>query len=114
MPCPASIMHRVLASPGGCQGTCRLTLFSPYGPMSGSALYHVVASRLKTLDVHAAHHGPHSLRHACATRLVSQGFSLKAIGDQLGHRSTSATRVYAKVDLPGLREVAAFDLGELS
>jgi hypothetical protein len=26
----------------------------------------------------------------------------------------SATRVYAKVDLLGLREVAAFDLGELS
>jgi hypothetical protein len=40
--------------------------------------------------------------------------TLKEIGDHLGHRSTSATRVYAKVDLLGLREVAAFDLGELS
>jgi integrase/recombinase XerD len=29
----------------------------------------------------------------------------------LGHRTTAATRTYAKVDLPGLREVAAFDLG---
>jgi integrase/recombinase XerD len=46
--------------------------------------------------------------------LVAQGLSLKEIGDHLGHRSTSATRVYAKVDLRGLREVAAFDLGELS
>lgn len=38
---------------------------------------------------------------------------MKEIGDHLGHRSSSATRIYAKVDLPGLREVAAFDLGEL-
>jgi site-specific recombinase XerD len=37
--------------------------------------------------------------------------SLKEIGDYLGHRSTSATQIYAKVDLSGLREVAAFDLG---
>lgn len=90
-----------------------LTLFSPYGPMSGSALYHVVATRLEALGVQTAHRGPHCLRHACATRLVSEGFSLKEIGDQLGHRTTSATRVYAKVDLRGLREVAAFDLGAL-
>jgi site-specific recombinase XerD len=46
--------------------------------------------------------------------LVAQGLTLKEIGDHLGHRSTSATRVYAKVDLHGLREVAAFDLGELT
>ena len=44
---------------------------------------------------------------------LAEGFSLKEIGDHLGHRSTEATRVYAKVDLAGLREVAAFDLGEL-
>ncbi len=30
-----------------------------------------------------------------------------------GHRDPSSTRVYAKVDINGLREVAAFDLGEL-
>jgi len=63
--------------------------------------------------VRTAHHGPHSLRHACAQRLVADGLSLKEIGDHLGHRSTSATRLYAKVDLRGLREVAAFDAGEL-
>jgi site-specific recombinase XerD len=91
-----------------------LTLVSPYRPLSRSGLYDLVAARLKALNVPCAHHGPHSLRHACAARLVAQGLSLKEIGDHLGHRSTSATRVYAKVDLVGLREVAAFDLGELS
>jgi integrase len=90
-----------------------LTLRSPYGPMSLGALYHVAAPKLTALGVKTAHHGPHCLRHACATRLVADGFSLKEIGDHLGHRSTSATRAYAKVGLPGLREVAAFDLGEL-
>jgi hypothetical protein len=44
---------------------------------------------------------------------VSEGFSLKEIGDHLGHSSAYATRIYAKVDLDGLREVANFDLGGL-
>lgn len=91
-----------------------LTLMSPYRPLSPSGLYDMVAARLNSINVQSVHHGPHSLRHACAARLVAQGLSLKEIGDHLGHRSTAATRVYAKVDLPGLRQVAAFDLGELS
>jgi site-specific recombinase XerD len=41
---------------------------------------------------------------------LAAGFSLKQIGDQLGHRSAAATRVYAKVDLDGLRQVAELDL----
>jgi site-specific recombinase XerD len=45
--------------------------------------------------------------------LLAEGFSLKEIGDHLGHRSAYATRIYAKVDLAGLREVANFDLGGL-
>ena len=90
-----------------------LTLRPPFRPISTGGLYHVAAHRLKALGVHTAHHGPHSLRHACAARLVAEGLSLKQIGDHLGHRSTSATRTYAKVDLRGLREVAAFDVGEL-
>jgi integrase/recombinase XerD len=38
---------------------------------------------------------------------------LKEIGDHLGQRDIEATRIYAKVDLVRLREVADFDLGEL-
>jgi integrase len=90
-----------------------LTLLSPFRPLSRSALYSIVSCRLKILGVRTAHYGPHSLRHACAGHLVADGFSLKEIGDHLGHRSSAATRIYAKVDLPGLREVAAFDLGGL-
>ena len=90
-----------------------LTLISPYGPLSQGGLFNAVSARLKSLNVQFAHHGPHALRHACAGRLVAEGLSLKEIGDHLGHRSASATRVYAKVDLTGLRAVASFDLGEM-
>lgn len=91
-----------------------LGLTSPHHPLSRGGIYGVVAPRLKALNLHIPHVGPHALRHACATRLMAEGLTLKEIGDHLGHHSLSSTRIYAKVDLAGLREVAAFDLGELS
>lgn len=73
----------------------------------------MVALRLRALGVSLRHYGPHALRHACATHLLGQGFTLKQIGDHLGHRHPDTTRVYAKVDLAGLRQVADFDMGDL-
>jgi site-specific recombinase XerD len=90
-----------------------LTLRAPLRPMASNSLHYLVAKRIVALDIATHKHGPHSLRHACATHLVAEGLSFKEIGDHLGHRSTDATRTYAKVDVAGLREVAAFDLGEL-
>ena len=86
---------------------------APLQPLSGPGIWNIVSSRLRSLDVTVSHFGPHSLRHACATRLLSQGLSLKEVGDHLGHRSPDATRWYAKVDLTGLREVADFNIGGL-
>lgn len=88
-----------------------LTLKAPIRPLSPGGMYNVVSSRLERLGIQIPnHHGPHCLRHACASHLVAAGLSLKEIGDHLGHRSAYATRIYAKVDLTGLREVADFDL----
>jgi site-specific recombinase XerD len=50
--------------------------------------------------------GTHVLRHTAATRLLQHGASLKEIADVLGHRSLDTTTIYAKVDLPGLIDVA--------
>lgn len=88
-------------------------LHSPQRPLSRAGIYKVVSPRFLALGVEVIHHGPHALRHACATRLIADGLTLKEIGDHLGHRSTEATRTYAKVDLAALREVGDFDLGEL-
>ena len=90
-----------------------LTVKSPITPLSLCALYRMVAQRMHHLDLKLKHYGPKSLRHACATHLVAQGLSLKEIGDHLGHRSAEATRIYAKVDLDALRQVANLELGGL-
>jgi integrase/recombinase XerD len=101
--------------PGRC--TCRelfVTLKAPFRPLSSGGIYHAVSSRLHALGIETTHYGPHGLRHACAAHLVAEGLSLEEVGDHLGHRSAYATRTYARIDLAGLREVAAFDLGGLS
>lgn len=90
-----------------------LTLLAPYRPLSCSGLWSLASQPLLARGVQTRHHGPHALRHACATRLLAEGWSLKEIGDHLGHESADATAIYAKVDFRGLREVARFDLGGL-
>jgi integrase/recombinase XerD len=87
-----------------------LTLCAPFRPLSRCGLGRVVSQRLRALGVALPHYGPHALRHACATHLLARGLSLKEIGDHLGHRSPESTRLYAKVDLAGLRTVADFNL----
>jgi site-specific recombinase XerD len=109
----AIIRYLQVVRPASTHRELFLTLTPPFRPLSGSALHGLTRKRLQALGIETTHHGPHALRHACAMRLVAEGLSLKEIGDHLGHRSTAATRVYAKVDLVGLREVAAFDLGDL-
>ena len=88
-----------------------LQLRAPFQPLGSSALWQVVSRRLRPVDPALEHHGPHALRHACATRLLAQGLNMKEIGDFLGHRHPATTALYAKVDLAGLRRVADIDLG---
>ena len=89
-----------------------ITTWPPRRPVSSKTIYGIVAGHMQRLGIKSSpHHGAHALRHACAGHLVSKGLTLKEIGDHLGHRRASSTRIYAKVDLTGLREVASFDLG---
>jgi integrase/recombinase XerD len=89
-----------------------LTVLHPIRPLRTS-LYMIVGRRLRRLGVAVPHFGPHALRHSCAAHLLAQGMTLKEIGDHLGHRKPDTTRIYAKVDLDGLRRVAYFELGGL-
>ena len=49
------------------------------------------------------------LRHSCVQRLLNAHFSLKHIGDYVGHRSASSTQIYGKIAIEQLREVALGD-----
>lgn len=51
----------------------------------------------------------HLLRHTFAKRLIEQGVPLAVIQKLLGHQSISTTRLYAKLNIEQLREVAEND-----
>ena len=90
-----------------------LISLAPVRPLSRGGLNYIVKCRLKQAGIKLRHYGPHALRHTCATRLLARNFSLKEIGDHLGHNSARSTTTYAKVDLASLRKVAEFDLGDI-
>ena len=82
---------------------------APYRPIT----YATVSSRaghfLRKAGVDAPRLGSHTLRHTCVQRLVDADFSLKTIGDYVGHRSPSSTEIYGKVAIEALRELALGD-----
>lgn len=98
--------------PSSCQEVF-LCMQAPVRSLKAGSIYDVANRRFVALGIEAAHRGGQALRHACAVRLLAEGLTLKEIGDHLGHRSTSATSTYAKVDMAALREVGAFDLGDV-
>ena len=85
----------------------------PWGPLNHEAVWRAVSSRMRQLGIELDHLGTHSLRHACATRLLSKGVSLRAIADFLGHRDMHSVSIYAKHDIRTFHKVAAFRLAGL-
>ena len=74
--------------------------------LSSNAISAVAVRALRRAQVEPPLAGAYIFRHTVATRLVRQGASLKEVADFLGHRSLDTTTIYAKLDLPALREVA--------
>jgi integrase len=101
------------ARPRRAQRALFLTIKAPYRPLSGASIGAMVAMRLTMQGVKLSRVGAHCLRHACAGQLMEAGFTLKQIADHLGHRSMNSTRIYTKIDMHGLRQVAELDLGAL-
>lgn len=87
-----------------------LTRVAPIRPVTTHILSRAAHNPMLALGIRSSKYGAYALRHACATHLASRGVSFKVIGDHLGHSSPNSTRIYAKVDLPMLRKVAALDL----
>lgn len=106
-----SIIHylkEVRRNEGDCEYVF-ICLRAPYQKMTTSSIYKIVRDELVKYDLNVKHRGPHTLRHSCATHLVNSGHSMKEVADLLGHQMLDTTRIYAKVDMVGLRKVA--DMG---
>jgi integrase/recombinase XerD len=75
-------------------------------PISSHAVTAVVARALRRADVEAPLASAYVFRHTLASHMVQRGSSLKEVADFLGHRCLDTTTIYAKLDLPALRDVA--------
>lgn len=90
-----------------------LTTRAPFHGICTSTVYQVASRSLEGRQLNIRHHGPHSYRHSCATRLVNEGHSLKEVADVLGHVKIDTTAIYAKVNFSRLREVSDMDWKEV-
>jgi len=79
---------------------------APRSPICSAAVSSAAAKYLHRAGVEVHRPGSHTLRHTCVQRLVDSEFSLKTVGDYVGHRSPRSTEIYTKVALTALREVA--------
>jgi integrase/recombinase XerD len=74
----------------------------------GRALWYMIHRRLKAIGITEASEvprGPHSIRHALATRMIEKNQPIKTISDLLGHRSIETTFIYTKSDIKRLRKL---------
>ena len=83
--------------------------FAPVRPISHTAVSKLATKYLLKAGIQVPRPGSHTLRHSCVQRLVDADFSLKTIGDFVGHRSPKTTEIYTKVAVESLREVALGD-----
>jgi integrase/recombinase XerD len=88
-------------------------VLAPRTPITNGAISSTVALYLRKAGVQVRRAGAHTLRHTCVQRLIDAEFSLKTIGDYVGHRSPQSTEIYSKVAIDALREVAMGDGEEL-
>jgi integrase/recombinase XerD len=83
--------------------------FAPVRPISHTAVSKLATKHLLKAGIQVPRPGSHTLRHSCVQRLVDADFSLKTIGDFVGHRSPKTTEIYTKVAVESLREIALGD-----
>jgi site-specific recombinase XerD len=82
---------------------------APVVPIGHAAISTRAGHYLHKAGVRIPRAGSHTLRHTCVQKLVDADFSLKVIGDYLGHRAPASTQIYSKVAIEALRQVALGD-----
>jgi site-specific recombinase XerD len=90
--------------------SCRCVFLRTRAPWRGlaksSSISAIVGRALRRSHICSTTHGAHQFRHSLATNMLRRGASLTEIGQVMRHRDPNTTRLYAKVDLCALREVA--------
>jgi integrase/recombinase XerD len=86
-----------------------LRAMAPFVPISSAAVTCRATHYIRKAGIKVPRPGSHTLRHSCVQRLVNANFSLKQIGDYVGHRNAASTQIYGKVAIEVLREVALGD-----
>lgn len=82
------------------------TVTSPYRELNNMSINGIVGRCFNKAGINTKkkHKGPHSLRHSLATSMLNNGVSLPVISATLGHKDTTTTMMYFRVDLKQLSE----------
>jgi integrase len=84
-------------------------VLAPRLPISHATVSSSAADYLRKAGIKVHRAGSHTLRHTCVQRLIDAEFPLKTIGDYVGHGSADSTKIYSKIQIAALREVAMGD-----
>ena len=76
------------------------------GLLGPQAIASLVQHNLTRAGIQAPTRGAHQFRHALASEMLHHGATLAEIGEVLRHRHPDTTRIYTKVDLDSLRDLA--------
>jgi site-specific recombinase XerD len=79
---------------------------TPWGALTPGGLAGAISKRMHAAGVAGS---GHQLRHGFASELLRVGVKFSTLQELLGHSHISSTRVYTKIDLAQLREVAEND-----
>ncbi len=85
-----------------------LSARAPYRPMTRFAVSSAVRQIIDTsgISIGQRKHGPHSMRHSLASRLLENEVSLPIISEALGHHKTETTMTYLRIDIKALQKCA--------
>lgn len=79
----------------------------PTKPATVETIRNIIRRIFKCENISGWHVGTHALRRTVGSRLYNTGVDLKTVSDILGHASVNTTNAYIKVNIEGLRSVAA-------
>lgn len=85
-----------------------ITCSAPYRDVSSFAVSNLLGKVISDsgVSIQKRHHGPHAMRHSLATTMLANGSTFPVISEVLGHRNTSSTMKYLKIDLDSLKKCA--------